>query len=269
MRYRSIHFDLRYHGDYESLPASFQDEDGMARVHLAPETVPPLRLPARSNVSGQAQIDLLFGRIIQVLPGKVGACSAQIDLLFGRIIQETAEKRPGHELAIKAAMLELLLLLHRGPDETTGTDERGSPVQSIQRAVRFLESNFPRALALADIASAVHLSPIYFGRLFKKATGLTPMAYLRDLRMDRASQLLCAGDQTIAQVADAVGFADPYHFSRVFRQHMGMSPSDYRDRASACDPTFLPLLDVRRGGYDSFAGVSFYTIPPAEGADRE
>jgi AraC-like DNA-binding protein len=246
MRYRSIHFDLQYHGDYESLPASFQDEERMPRVHLPPETVPALRLPSRTNVGGQAQIDLLFARVIQ----------------------ETAEKRPGYELATKAATLELLLLLHRGPSEGVEPREERSQVEAIQRAVRFLENNFSRSLSLDDIAGAVHLSPIYFGRLFRKATGVTPMTYLRGLRMDRAAQLLCSGEQTIAQVADAVGFADPYHFSRVFRQHMGMAPSDYRERASTCDPALLPLLDVRHGGYDSFAGVSFYSIPPTEGADQ-
>ena len=183
--------------------------------------------------------------------------------LFGRIIRETAEKRAGYELATKAALLELLVFLHRG--SATEPDGRGPSVEAIQRAVRFLEANYARPLVLGDIAGAVHLSPIYFGRLFRTATGLTPMAYLRGLRMDRAKRLLREEELSVAQVADAVGFADPYHFSRVFRQHEGLAPTRYRELAGSQDGAVFPAAETWRGGYDSFAGVGFYSIPPADG----
>jgi AraC-like DNA-binding protein len=90
------------------------------------------------------------------------------------------------------------------------------------------------------------------------------MAYLRGLRMDRAKRLLREEELTVAQVADAVGFSDPYHFSRVFRQHVGMPPSRYRDLSRDPARSDFPSADAWRGGYDSFAGVSFFSIPPRE-----
>ncbi len=240
MQYHSLHVDFRYHGDYETLPVTFPEDcpGNRARVHAAPDTSPALRLPLKTNVAGQ---------------GWVGE-------LFARIVRETAEKQPGYELATKAALLELLLFLHRG----TVAEKGEPPVEAIQRAVRFLEANVARPLELRDIAGTVHLSPVYFGRLFRTATGLTPMAYLRGLRMDRARRLLREEELSVAQVADAVGFPDPYHFSRVFRQHEGMPPSRYRELAR--DPAWpgLPTAEAWRGGYDSFAGVSFFSIPPRE-----
>jgi len=240
MRYHSLHVDLQYHGDYETQPITFPEDspENRERVRPAPDTTPALRLPLKTNVAGQDWVGTLFARIVR----------------------ETAEKRPGYELATKAALLELLLFLHRGT-----VAEKGEPlVEAIQRAVRFLEANVARPLELRDIAGAVHLSPVYFGRLFRTATGLTPMAYLRGLRMDRARRLLREEELSVAQVADAVGFPDPYHFSRVFRQQMGLPPSRYRDLAR--DPAWpgLPTAETWRGGYDSFAGVSFYSIPPRE-----
>ncbi len=239
MRYHSVHFDFQYHGDYETLPITLQD--GPDRIHPAPATVPALRLPTKINVADQEWVSPLFGRIIR----------------------ETAEKQAGYELATKAALLELLVFLQRG--SATEPSGKGPSVEAIQRAVRFLEANYARPLALNDIAGAVHLSPIYFGRLFRTATGLTPMAYLRGLRMDRAKRLLREEELTVAQVADAVGFADPYHFSRVFRQQEGMAPTRYRELARRQDGTAFPTAEAWRGGYDSFAGVGFYSIPPADG----
>ena len=91
------------------------------------------------------------------------------------------------------------------------------------------------------------------------------MDYLRCLRMDRAKQLLLAGELSVAQVADAVGFADPYHFSRVFRQHEGMPPTEYRAQARRWGVATLPTAEAWPGGYDSFAGVAFYNVPPGDG----
>lgn len=242
MQYHSLHVDLQYRGDYETLPITFPEDNpaNQARVHAAPPTSPALRLPLKTSLAGQDWVGELFARIVR----------------------ETAEKRPGFELATKAALLELLLFLHRGSvGETAG---KGPSVEAIQRAVRFLEANVARPLELRDIAGAVHLSPVYFGRLFRTATGLTPMAYLRGLRMDRARRLLREEELTVAQVADAVGYPDPYHFSRVFRQQTGLPPSRYRELARDPARPGLPTAEVWRGGYDSFAGVGFYSIPPRE-----
>lgn len=243
MRYHSVHFDFLFHGDYETLPVTSQEggPELADRIHVPPRTVPALRLPLKTNMAGQSEVSILFSRIVR----------------------EVAEKKPGYELATKASLLELLVLMHRGPE--TEPSVEGHALETIQRVVRFLEQNYTRPLSLGEIAGAVHLSPVYFGRLFRNGTGLTPMEYLRGLRMEQAKRLLFESDQTVGEVAAAVGFDDPYHFSRVFRKHEGMSPTCYRSVAR--DPrTPVSMPAAWTGPYHSQAGGRFFSIPPAKGS---
>uniref|UniRef100_UPI003AF56FDF helix-turn-helix domain-containing protein n=1 Tax=Bifidobacterium pullorum TaxID=78448 RepID=UPI003AF56FDF len=70
-----------------------------------------------------------------------------------------------------------------------------------------------------------------FIRVFREATGLSPKRYLTSIRMSEARMLLESTDYPIAEVADIVGYDNPLYFSRVFRAHVGMSPSQCRQEA--------------------------------------
>ncbi len=73
----------------------------------------------------------------------------------------------------------------------------------------------------------------YVRKLFKRQVGMSPHAYLTGLRMNRARDILLSGvtnrysNYTISQVAEACGYAEPLYFSRVFKQHFGVSPLQY------------------------------------------
>lgn len=86
-------------------------------------------------------------------------------------------------------------------------------------------------LSLAELGRLYSYSEKYLSALFKKNTGVGFSAYLTELRIARARELLAAGDGSVADVARDSGFRDPLYFSRVFRSATGMSPSEYRKRA--------------------------------------
>jgi AraC family transcriptional regulator len=81
---------------------------------------------------------------------------------------------------------------------------------------------------LAELAGAAALSPVYFARQFKLATGLAPYQYLLKARVSRARRLLASGELPIAAVALDCGFCHQQHLTRVFRRHCGLSPAAYR-----------------------------------------
>ena len=91
-----------------------------------------------------------------------------------------------------------------------------------------IDAQLASKLTLEKLARVAHLSPIYFAKLFRKQTGLSPMAYVRQRRIEQARAMLMNGDETVERVALAVGFADPFHFSRSFRRLTGQSPSAFR-----------------------------------------
>lgn len=99
----------------------------------------------------------------------------------------------------------------------------------VDRAVAFMQAHFADELTAADLARAAGLSTSHFNRLFQQWTGQSPMDYLRRLRVEKAKQMLADVDLTIKEVALATGFADPYHFSKVFHQVDGLPPTSYRE----------------------------------------
>ncbi len=81
---------------------------------------------------------------------------------------------------------------------------------------------------VAWCASALHLSPNYFGDLIKKETGKSAQEYIHAKLMDVAKQRIFNRDKSISEVAYELGFKYPQHFNRLFKQRTGLTPNDYR-----------------------------------------
>ncbi|CAA7600217.1 Homeodomain-like [Acididesulfobacillus acetoxydans] len=123
-----------------------------------------------------------------------------------------------HEMIASAGEKVLVLRNH----------DRSLEARMITRAKEFLENHLGEDLTLSDIAKRQFLSPCYFSRLFKQSTGQTVMEFLTALRMAKGKELLEKTNQPVSQVAGTVGYSDPNYFSRVFKRHFGMAPSEYR-----------------------------------------
>jgi AraC-like DNA-binding protein len=122
----------------------------------------------------------------------------------------------------------LFTLFEEAAALSTGRSAVETPKVRMQRVKRFIEFHATEQLKLADIASEVGLSPFTVVRQFRSATGKTPHAYLLELRLARAKELLRRTDAPIQAVALESGFPDPAHFSNFFRANTGSSPSSYR-----------------------------------------
>lgn len=113
------------------------------------------------------------------------------------------------------------------------TDRRrlvpGSGHGRLQPAFQHLSNHLGKPLYNDDLARRCGMGVQHFCRLFRAATGLSPMQYVIDRRIALASELLQAGDLPIEAVASACGFADRYAFTHVFTRRIGRSPAVYRD----------------------------------------
>lgn len=88
----------------------------------------------------------------------------------------------------------------------------------------------------AALAKAAGLSPARFYALFKAELGVTPMEFVRTVRLEEAARLLVATNEKLAGVAEATGFADAFHLSHAFKARFGVSPRDYRTNAARTQP---------------------------------
>lgn len=104
-----------------------------------------------------------------------------------------------------------------------------SPGQAaaVRRAQAFIEQNLGEPLDVLQIAAAACVSRFYLARLFRSATGLSPMAWLRQRRIEQARRWLRDGAQPVGRIASDLGYFDQSHFTRSFRAATGCSPRRY------------------------------------------
>ena len=82
--------------------------------------------------------------------------------------------------------------------------------------------------SVAYCAGELHLSASYFGDLIKKETGKTAQEYIQAKVIDLAKERMFDSDKSVSQVAYELGFKYPQHFTRLFKQRVGMTPNEYR-----------------------------------------
>ena len=111
------------------------------------------------------------------------------------------------------------------PPEEGGGEAKGS----LARLAReYLHANLRGKITVPTMARDFCLSPQYFGEVFKRETGLSIKEYQRNLRMEKAMELLQSTAMSITEVADAVGLEDLAYFSRLFKLRFGISPRQAR-----------------------------------------
>jgi YesN/AraC family two-component response regulator len=99
---------------------------------------------------------------------------------------------------------------------------------NIMRAVLYIEDNISNTENLHDIAGQANLSKYHFSRVFKKLTGLSPIEFVSQLKINKAKELLRKKDLTVSMVAEEVGYDDLRSFERLFKRHTGLTPISYK-----------------------------------------
>lgn len=97
----------------------------------------------------------------------------------------------------------------------------------VEKALEFIHSNYMHDITVEKIAQHLSLDRTYFSVIFKKKTGLSPKQYLLSYRMNIAATLIIKEHIPISVIANSVGYNNLYTFSKMFKRHFGISPSNY------------------------------------------
>lgn len=100
--------------------------------------------------------------------------------------------------------------------------------ERMRTALSFMREHFPEPIGTADVAAAAAVSDSSLRRAFRETLRTTPRAYLQEMRVGRAVELLADPELSMTRIAAACGFADSSHFSHAFRKALNMTPSEYR-----------------------------------------
>ena len=100
----------------------------------------------------------------------------------------------------------------------------------INKIVQFVEKNYHHKISLEDVGELVGMSASSVSRFFKQRTRHNFWDYLNGFRIDRAAQMMIETEHTISEISYACGFNNISNFNRVFRERIGTTPSDYRNK---------------------------------------
>lgn len=169
-----------------------------------------------------------FLRSYDIHPGMVARCMKgepvrrAFDLLIDRGVRKSKLARP------LCALITRQLLLMCRDDAATPVNTDSPAFLLYNRARTFIETNYLEIQTLDAVAKGCNLEAPYLCRLFARYHDESPYQFLTRLRMDHASRLLLEPESSVRTVAAALGFKDPFHFSRVFKSMHHVPPSRFR-----------------------------------------
>jgi AraC-like DNA-binding protein len=109
-------------------------------------------------------------------------------------------------------------------------DELGQYFQELKPVIQFIHEHYAEHISMATMARSIKLSSTHFNRRFRQLIRMTPVQYLRAVRIQAAQALLTTTTKGLSEIALAVGFADKSHLTRRFREVTGMTPTAFRKR---------------------------------------
>lgn len=158
-----------------------------------------------------------------------GSTSGRLQSLGVELAQSQGDG-PRERLLIESKTLEWLALLLDHPVFSPcraivpRRNERDEA--ALRAAAHLLETRLGEEHSITQLSRAVHLNEFKLKKGFRERYQTTVIGYLRQKRMERARELLANGGQSVIEIANSVGYSNPSHFARAFRESFGINPSE-------------------------------------------
>lgn len=184
-------------------------------------------------------IDQYLAAVDAVYPGKAeevevidffGRDEALAHLCYG-CAEMLAMQVPGESKRL-AALVQFfaMYLVEKYMDAASAKpDFRGGlPIRQIRKVEDYVRERLADEISVEMLAELVELSPFHFSRVFKQATGMSPLQFVTRERIARAQQLIRETSRSLIEIALEIGYTSPSHFAQVFRRVVGVTPTEFR-----------------------------------------
>ena len=150
-----------------------------------------------------------------------------MSLLFETSHRKELYKNPIYDVTWCANILSIIRIY---------AEERGKKAVSkdsvFKKALEYMAENLTESVRIKDLADLCYMQPTYFVKRFHEAVGMSPLAYFNRMRIYKAMELLSGTDLSIEEIARRTGISDTSYFSRVFKKHCNITPTEYRKEFS-------------------------------------
>lgn len=156
----------------------------------------------------------------------------EISKIMMQVYEEYRKKEIGYRLVCKGELLKLVTYLARNDALEMLSEEdvlkRRKKLERLNTVYQYIEKHYAEAVTNSELAELVHLSEGRFCHIFKESTGMAPLQYINEIRLNKAMNLLKKENFTATEAAGAVGFSDYNNFGRMFRRYFGCTPLEAR-----------------------------------------
>jgi AraC-like DNA-binding protein len=212
-RHLHIHFDLYEQSDSQQISVCFRplkelSHDEMLRFRKDVLSEPPFLMPDHIRIPHHEIAERILANIIT----------------------EYDTKPPFYEQSCKGLLIQLLIFIMRDLRESKRATY--SPAhQTLNESIRYLQAHLQEKVSISDLARSSGYSKSYFIVLFKQTFGTSPAKYHQMLRIEKSKQLLTFSALAISSIAEMCGYDSVFAFSNVFKENVGISPTQYRMHA--------------------------------------
>jgi AraC-like DNA-binding protein len=153
---------------------------------------------------------------------------------FHEIVKENTLRKPFWEWAASARLNEMIALLARAVErrsDAASQDHAGRyriDGEAVERALNYMHLNYFHRIDLEVLSKVAGMSVSRLTKVFRALEGTTPIDYLIEYRLKRATQMMEDGRLTLTQIAESVGFNSIHHFSSCYKKRLGVSPSGHQ-----------------------------------------
>ena len=144
--------------------------------------------------------------------------------LFKELEYKRTLRKPMYEAESIRDTYSILLMI------TQTISKKYFPIEKrskINPALDYIAKNYSTDIKNDDLAGLTGLSTVYFRKLFAEVLGISPIAYVQEVRIKKAKEMLKSDYGSITEIAQSLGYINIYDFSRAFKKHVGISPSKY------------------------------------------
>ncbi len=170
----------------------------------------------------------LFAKLAPEAPAYVSAIDPDLIGAVTRFLRALAGETDRHVLAPMYLQEIVYRLLE--DEQCTRLIEAAMQEKStnaVSASIRYLKTNLARQVTVAELAECVAMSPSTFAHLFKSVIGISPYQFLKQLRLERALELLCETGSNVSETSVAVGYSSLSHFINEFKRQYGVTPGHY------------------------------------------
>ena len=153
-----------------------------------------------------------------------------VSSIFSKIRKEYKDKTPFSKQLTQNLVYELLVYIYRFifTEQGYNFDLSKSQSNEINKAIKYIYTNYNKKLSLTEIAEYVHMNPTYFSRHFKMSTGINLTDYINIIRIKHATNLIKSTNMTLTEIAHACGYNEQAYFCKQFKKINGCTAREFK-----------------------------------------